>query len=406
MYRLLIVLLFVWSGAFSTAAQEFSALARVVPDETRVEDRGENGVVLSFGLSLGVPYRVFTLDAPPRLVIDFREVDWSSANPDDILKTDRIKQVQFGAYVPGWSRFVAELARPMIIGEADMAVTSDTREARLSVVLEPVAADVFAAGAGAPHDPDWDLPTPVPLGDRPERGLDAPLIVALDPGHGGIDPGAMADGIDEKTLMLTFARELRETLLRSGGFEVVLTREDDRFVSLDRRIALAQQAGADVFLSLHADSLAEGSAHGAAVHVLADEATDIASARLAERHDRGQLLSGVDLSSADDEVTGVLLDLARQETRPRTKALAEALVDGMAQMGGPMNRRPLRAGGFSVLKAADMPSVLLEIGFISSPRDRDNLKNPEWRAGMAIGIRNALQGWRDADRARRELVRQ
>lgn len=406
MNRLLIALLILWSSVMNAAAQEFSALARVVPEETRMRDQGEAGVALSIGLSLGVPYRVFTLDAPPRLVIDFREVDWGGAQAADILQTNRIKQIQFGAYVPGWSRFVAELAAPMAVQSANMSVTPDTREARLSLSLEPVAAEAFASKAGAPHDPDWDLPAPVPLGERPERGPDAPLMVALDPGHGGIDPGAMADGVDEKTLMLTFARELREVLLRSGGFEVILTREDDRFVSLDRRIALAHQAGADVFLSLHADSLAEGLAHGAAVHVLSEDATDIASERLAERHDRGQLLSGVDLSDADDEVTGVLLDLARQETRPRTQTLAQALVDGMAQVGGPMNRRPLRAGGFSVLKAADMPSVLLEIGFISSPRDLKNLKNPEWRAGMAIGIRNALQSWHEADRARRALVRQ
>ncbi|MEX0340536.1 MAG: N-acetylmuramoyl-L-alanine amidase, partial [Arenibacterium sp.] len=144
----------------------------------------------------------------------------------------------------------------------------------------------------------------------------------------------------------------------------------------------------------------------ATVHVLSDEATDIASARLAERHDRGQLLSGVDLSAADDEVTGILLDLARQETRPRTRALAEALVNGLAQMGGPMNRRPLRAGGFSVLKAAGMPSVLLGIGVISRPRDLKKLQNAEWRHGMAIGIRNALQDWHESDRARRALVRQ
>jgi N-acetylmuramoyl-L-alanine amidase len=406
MGRLLMALAVIWAGAMA-AASEFSALARIVPEETRIEDSDDRGVALRFGLSLGVPYRLFTLDSPPRLVIDFREVDWQGARAEAILRSARIRQVQFGAYVSGWSRFVAELSAPMAVRQASMDLQADTREARLFVRLEPVSAEAFAASAGAPYDPNWDLPAPAKVvSARPDRGPDASLVVALDPGHGGIDPGAMADGVDEKTLMLTFARELREVLLRSGGFEVVMTRDDDSFVSLDRRIALAHEAGADVFLSLHADSLADGLAHGATIHMLSEDASDVASARLAERHDRGQLLSGVDLSTADDEVTGVLLDLARQETRPRTRALAEALVDDLAQTGGPMNRRPLRAAAFSVLKAADMPSVLIEIGFISSPRDLNNLKNPEWRHGMAIGIRNALQTWRESDRARRALVRQ
>ena len=186
----------------------------------------------------------------------------------------------------------------------------------------------------------------------------------------------------------------------------VILRDGDYFVSLERRIALAHQAGADLFVSLHADSLSEGLAHGATVHVLSPEASDVASAKLAERHDRSDLLAGVDLSDADDRVTGILLDLARQETQPRSDALARALVEGMANQGGPMNRRPLRSAGFSVLKAADIPSVLIEVGFLTSPRDLKNLRDPEWRAKMTRGILNGLVAWREEDAARRALVRQ
>jgi len=114
----------------------------------------------------------------------------------------------------------------------------------------------------------------------------------------------------------------------------------------------------------------------------------------------------VDLSDTDDRVTGILLDLARQETKPRSDALARSLVEGMANQGGPMNRRPLRSAGFSVLKAADIPSVLIEIGFMSSPRDLKNLQDPEWRAAMARGILNGLVAWREEDTTRRSLVRQ
>lgn len=405
--RILTVLAAIWAFAGIVTAQEFSGLARIDADRSRIVEAGRRDVQIYLHLSQGVPYRLFTLDGPPRLVLDFQEVDWTGLTSGALLQTDRIAQAQFGSYVPGWSRMVLELAAPMAVAQAGLVIDEVTAAAHLSLRLSPVGAEAFAAAAGPPYDPRWDLPEPAPLTGEPvAKDPDAPLLVMLDPGHGGIDPGAEAGGVDEKTLMLTLARELREVLLRSGGFEVRMTRDDDRFVSLERRVALAHQAGADVFISLHADSLSEGLAHGATVYVLAKEASDKASALLAERHDRANLLSGADLSAADDQVTDIMLDLARQETRPRTDALAGALISGMTNMGGPMNRRPKRSAAFSVLKAADIPSVLIEVGFLSSPRDLRNLKDTAWRGKIAAGIRNGLQNWRKTDLARRALVRQ
>ena len=146
-------------------------------------------------------------------------------------------------------------------------------------------------------------------------------------------PGAETEVVVEKHLMLQFARELGEALVRSGQFTVQMTRNDDYFVSLERRIALAHQAGADVFISLHADTISEGRAHGSTVYTLSKDASDAASAKLAERHLRGDLLSGTDLSQADDGVTSVMLDLARQETQPRSDALAAALIGGLRAQG-------------------------------------------------------------------------
>ena len=409
MSRLLALLNSLWVILFlATAplAQEFSGLARVDAEQSRIAAIGTDDIGIDLTLSQGVPYRLFTLDTPARLVIDFQEVDWTGLKADALLTTDRLNGVQFGTYVPGWSRLVVDLGRPMTVISSELQVDQVRGSARLKVRLSPVAAEDFAAQAGAPHDPRWDLPVPAIAKAAPGRAPDAPLVVVLDPGHGGIDPGAEQDPVVEKDLMLTFARELREALLRRGGFEVLLTRDDDYFVSLEGRIALAHQASADVFISLHADSLAEGLAHGATVHVLSRDASDIASAKLAERHNRSDILSGVDLSGTDDSVTAILLDLARQETQPRTEALAQAIVNGMAQTGGPMNRRPLRAAAFSVLKAADYPSVLVEIGFLSSPRDFKNLQDGDWRKGMAVGIANGLAAWQQEDAATRPLVRQ
>lgn len=386
-------------------AQGFSGLARVLPEQSGISDTRRK-TVLDLGLSQGVPYRVFTLNDPARLVLDFQEVDWQGLETDAFETSERVGSVHFGGYVPGWSRMVLMLSEPLAVDLVDLRIDDVIGSARLVLVLVPVDAESFAESAGAPRDARWDLPEPAMVEVQPERGPDAPLRVMLDPGHGGIDPGAEKGGLSEKTLMLTFARELREVLVRAGGFDVLLTRDDDRFVSLERRVALAQRSGADVFVSLHADSLSEGMAHGATVYILSEDASDVASAKLAERHDRSDLLSGVDLTESDDVVTDVLLDLARTETRPRTDALARDLVTGMAQIGGPMNRRPLRSAAFSVLKSADIPSVLIEIGFLSSPRDLKNLSNPAWRLQIAEGIRAGLQVWRQDDLARRPLVRQ
>ncbi len=377
------------------------ALATVEQDSSRIGDASRGRALIELSLSQPVPYRIFTLDGPPRVIIDFREVDWDGVDLDTLLDAGRITAVAAGSYVPGWSRLVAELEDPMEVVTAGMDVSD---RAVLNVMLQPVDADTFSRNTGPPVDAGWDLP-PVAAAAPAPRDPDAPLVVVLDPGHGGLDPGAQRGNVQEKDVMLSFARELQAELRRAGGYEVSLTRHDDRFVSLEARISLARAAGADVFLSLHADALADGLAHGATVHVLSDEASDIASEKLAERHDRSDILSGADLSGADDEVTGILLDLARQETQPRTEALASALVRAMGQSGGPMNRRPLRAASFSVLKAADFPSVLIEIGFMSSPRDFTNLINPDWRIGMARGIRNGLDIWRREDRERKAQVR-
>jgi N-acetylmuramoyl-L-alanine amidase len=392
-------------GALSNfcAAQGLNAVARVNTAESGLEQNWRGQTILRLQLSQGVPFRIFTLADPARLVLDFREVDWSGVRAGDLLAGDTgVAAMRFGVFQPGWSRLVADLTRPMLPEDIGMAIDPESGEAVLSLVLEPVSEAAFSAAAGAPADAHW-----------PEPGRDAPVpplnddrfVVAIDPGHGGLDPGAEREGLTEKDLMLTVAHELREVLLRTGEVDVVLTRDRDMFVSLQGRVALAHRAGADAFLSLHADALSEGGAQGATVYILSEEASDTATAHLAERHNRADIIAGADLSGSDDEIASVLLDLARQETEPRSLSLAHALITGMTEAGGPMNRRPLRQAGFSVLKSADIPSVLVEVGFLSSKRDLDNIRNPEWRRTIVEGMAQAILTWRDADAAKRALVR-
>ncbi|MFN3607024.1 MAG: N-acetylmuramoyl-L-alanine amidase, partial [Cypionkella sp.] len=188
-------------------------------------------------------------------------------------------------------------------------------------------------------------------------------------------------------------------LLRTGEIDVVMTREADIFVPLEARISIARAANADAFLSLHADALQEGGAQGATIYTLADEASDAAAAALAERHDRDDLLAGVDLTAQDDLVARVLMDMARLETTPRIARLANALEDAIKAQGIKMHRRPQQEAGFSVLKSPDIPSTLLELGFMSSPADLANLQDPAWRARMANAVKDALIAWAMAERA-------
>lgn len=406
MIRFCLALLWALSMSVGGQAQEFGGLARLDAQASAITGN-RNAVRVDLALSQGVPFRVFTLENPERLIVDFREVNWAGVVADALSQTDNVTDVRVGGFRPGWSRMVVDLAGPFALDAADMRVDEATGMARLRLSLARVAAGEFAARSGLPPAQGWDLPDVDPdLASRPERDPDAPLVIVLDPGHGGIDPGAKADDVVEKDLMLSFARELKEILLRSGGFEVVLTREDDSFVSLERRVAIAHRSGADVFLSLHADSLGAGSARGATIYVLSEDASDAASAALAERHNRADLLAGLDLTGTDDEVAGILMDLARQETQPRSELLAWALELGIREMGLPMNKRAMRSASFSVLKSPDIPSILLELGFISDGRDLDNLVDPDWRSRMALAISDGLKAWQVADAAAAKLVRQ
>ncbi|NDW00549.1 N-acetylmuramoyl-L-alanine amidase [Salipiger sp. PrR002] len=368
------------------------------------EDHGRSGAELTLDLSQGVPWRAFTLTDPARLVLDFREVDWTDADAAAMDRAEAVTALHMGPFRSGWSRLVAELSQPMIIDKAGMKVSEETGAATLRLTLTKASAAEMAAHSGVPRDPRWDLP-PAKAKAAPLRAPGAPLRIVLDPGHGGIDPGAQRDGHAEANLMLTFARDLRD-VLRRAGYEVLMTRDADVFVSLEGRVALAHDARADLFISLHADAIEQGIAHGATVYTLAEDASDAASAALAERHDRDDILAGLDLSGSDDRVANVLMDLARLDNAPRGKALARQLVSGIRNAVGQVHKRPLRQAGFSVLKAADIPSVLIEVGFLSTAEDLNHLQDPAWRAGMAAGIRDGIDAWAIEDEALARLRRQ
>lgn len=404
MIRAAFLSLALFLGAASVShAQSFTALARLDADASRIEAR--NGAYqLDLSLTQGVPYRVYTLSDPARLVLDFQEVDFSGTQPGQLIEGAGASGLRFGAVRPGWSRLVLDLPSPQLVDFAGLSIDEGAGAARLVVSLLPAEAETFIAKSGAPRDPAWELSSARDAAPT-SKPTDGKITVVLDPGHGGIDPGASSGGISEAELMLVLAQEVRDALLRSGDFNVVLTRSGDTFVSLERRVQIAREAGADLFVSFHADALASGKANGAAVFTLSQEASDAASAALAERHNRTDLLAGVDLSGQDDEIASILMDLARLENRPRSEALARGIILGINTEVGHTYKRPIQSAGFSVLKAADIPSVLIEVGFLSSKDDLSKLTDPLWRGKMVTGIHNGIHAWLLTDAADAQLRR-
>lgn len=383
------------------AGQDFSALARIDPATSAIADDGD-GLRVVLSLSQTVPYRVFTLTDPMRVIVDFREVDFSGLIPEDVWQAGIAADVTFGPLRPGWSRLAITLAEPMQVAQAGLDVIATSGAARLTLRLVPVDAAGFAALAGPPDAaamPDASLAAP-----SPRTG---PLVVAIDPGHGGVDPGATRGTVLEADLMLQLGIELADAINRGGVMRAVLTRDSDIFVSLEDRMTIARAAGADAMLSLHADALdGDDVTRGASTYTLNAEGRDRAAQRMAERHERGDLLSGLDLTGQDDRVATVLMEMARAETGPAATRLADALIAGLRSTGAVVNSRPRREGRLAVLNAADFPSVLLEAGFLSSAADRATLTTAQGRADIVNGIVLALQDWAAAEASRAPLKRQ
>lgn len=386
------------------SAQDFTGLARVLPEQTAITTGGQS---LSFkiGLSQPVPYRIYTLDAPRRLVVDFREADFTGLQIADFQASAQIIDARTGPVRDGWSRMVLDLAAPLTLRFAGLLVDQASGAALLQVQLEETSPDDFAQTAGAPDLAGWDLQLP-PVTVPAPTGTDDLVTVVIDPGHGGIDPGATQGGVHEADLMLALGIEVADALNRSGLVRAVLTRDRDHFVPLDARMTIARQVGAQLLVSLHADALEEDMASGASVYTLSTEGEGAAARRMAERHERGDLLAGVDLSEQDDRVASVLMDLARAETSPQADRFADRLIAQLRQTGARLNSRPRRSGRLAVLNAADFASVLVEVGFLTSARDREMLSSPQDRAPLVQALVQAVLLWAADEATRAPLVRQ
>ena len=384
--------------AMPALSQELSALSRVDTENSVIKDRLFGGARARLALSQPVPFILNAENEPNRIFVDFQGLTWSSADAEQIEESELVTNVAFGLIRPGWTRLVLELSEPLRAEEAEMAVNSADGSAIFNLRLRSVSQEEFDLDIR--EAPQENATTALAAVDP--KG---PLRVILDPGHGGVDPGAVVQKTQEKDLMLMFARELQAHLNKTALYEVKLTRDMDEFVSLSGRIGRARDVEADVFISLHADALAEGVASGITVYTLSERASDDAAAQLAREMDRTDLLHGLDLTDQDDQIASILYDLARRDTQVRSEALADHVVTEMGRSLLKSRMRPRLSAAFTVLKAPDMPSILVEIGFITNPRDLANLQNPNWRKQVIVGFEAALKTWEIEDAARAKLLR-
>ena len=382
-----------------------SALARVDAKNSSIDDILWGQVQLQLSLSQGVPYRVYTITEPNRVVLEFNKAIIDDIAMDQISQSDKIDSVEVAVSAAGWNQLILNVKQPLIVFSVETKVPDDGSSAMLDLVLVPVTQTEFETNSKPVQARKAEsISQPATL---PGKGtIDGKLRIAIDPGHGGIDPGAKVQGIEESDLMLSLARDIKESLLRNDNIEVTLTRVEDIFVSLEERVRLANSFQADIFISLHADAVTEGVARGATVYTLSEEATDKASAALVARHDHDQLISGLDLSGTEGAVTDVLIDLARLDNGPRSKELALSVVSGLKEALGQVNAKPYREAGFSVLKAADIPSILIEAGFMSTKSELQNLQDKAWRQLFAEGVRIGVLNWLAKDETSRALRRQ
>ncbi|SEA46004.1 N-acetylmuramoyl-L-alanine amidase [Rubrimonas cliftonensis] len=311
---------------------------------------------------------VFTLDDPPRAVIDLPETDWRGLAPPPPAGLAR--SVRLGLAAPGRSRIVIDLDGPALPAAS---VAGDT----LTVSLQRVERRRFATAAGWPEGLG-----PVAAAEPP-----APLIV-VDPGHGGADPGASGGGALEKDVVLGVARAMADAL-RAKGFRVAMTREDDSFVPLDARRALARATDADALISIHADAAPQRTLSGASVYTLSQAASDAAAEALARRENAADPT----YAALEPDVAAMLESLAAPRTAARSRALGAALLEGLAEIGPTLPARPLRAAAFVVLRGAETPSALVELGYLSNPDDAARLTDPVWAEQAGRALAAAAAGW-------------
>jgi N-acetylmuramoyl-L-alanine amidase len=350
-------------------------------------------------------FRAFTLADPYRVVLDIPQVNFQLPPEAGVTGRGLVKAFRYGLVMPGGSRIVFDLTGPAKIAKSFVLEAANGQPPRLVLELEQVDRTGFVQSLAVESRPELRpaladvkeavVATPALSETRSIAAApaapDGRPVVVIDPGHGGADNGTQAGGESEKDLVLGFGLALRDRIEKNGKYRVVMTREDDTFIPLADRVKIARNQSAALFVSIHADALprGEGDAQGATIYTLSDKASDAEAERLAEAENKADAIGGVNLTEEPTEVADILIDLARRETRTFSNRFARVLM-GEMKTAARMHKHPLKSAGFKVLKAPDVPSVLVELGYVSNKDDREHLVSENWRSRTVGSMAQAI----------------
>jgi N-acetylmuramoyl-L-alanine amidase len=360
-----------------------------------------------------VPFRAFALADPYRVVVDVPQINFQLPAGTGTAGRGLIKAFRYGLVMPGGSRIVFDLTGPAKIANSYVLEAANGQPSRLVLEfaetdptsfiqsltsesrpeLRPAIADAAANAPASPEAKSDAGPEPKPSDSKPEVADSRPLIV-IDPGHGGPDNGTQANGQNEKSLVLAFGLALRDRIEKGGKYRVVMTRTDDTFIPLNDRVKIARSQSAALFVSIHADFLPhrEGDVQGATIYTVSDRASDAEAERLAEAENKADAIGGVNLTEEPTDVADILIDLAQRETRTFSNRFARLLA-GEMKNATRMYKHPLKSAGFRVLKAPDVPSVLVELGYVSNKADLEHLVSENWRSKTVGSMAQAIDAF-------------
>jgi len=367
-------------AADETGAATLASDARVSGDADRTRFVIDVAGEIEFG--------TFVLSDPNRVIVDLANVSFDLPADAGRDGAGMVSAWRYGQFAPGQARIVLDVDRPVAVEHSFYLPPVGDQPGRLVLDLVATSEEAFEAavkanlGKRAGAEPELAKTAGPVGGDRP--------VVVLDPGHGGVDPGAVGKGgVFEKDVVLAFANELKADLEKTGAVEVRMTREGDTFLSLRQRVEVARGYGADLFVSIHADSAPQNYVRGATVYTLSERASDAQAAAIAARENRSDVLAGIEADEATDEVTDILVDLARRETKVFSHHFAEDVIQELGT-AVKLHKNPHRSARFRVLKAHDIPSVLIELGYLSNAHDEQLLTDEEWRDRASDALSGAV----------------
>ena len=337
---------------------------------------------------------ILLISNPYRIVVDLPRTEFlvSMAQQEQV---GVVKSFRFGLFKPEVSRLVIDLASPAVVARNFLLMPSDQKPYRLVLDFRSVSNEEFTVAAVKTRTTESSADTG--LEDTPlhyEENVDKQFTIVVDAGHGGVDPGAIGkNGFYEKTVALAAAKELKKALEKFGTYRVVLTRDTDVYLPLKQRVAIARQVAGDLFVSIHADSIKNQNIRGGHVYTLSEKASDKAAQALAEKENQSDVIAGFDLEEHPADVSSILVSLAQRETNNSSAKAANSIVDEWKTRGLTLLRKPHRQAGFAVLKAPDIPSVLVELGFLSNKEEAYMLSNASTRMPLIEALAQSLHNY-------------